>query len=148
MSTEQSAAIDRGPASVNLPVSVWVLGGLFLAAYLRWRNNGMLIPAGILLGLGLGFMFRDQLQPYGEPLNIGLGAGFIFIYVAALIYERESHWWPLIPGSVLLLMGFGFQGSIEFLLENWPLLLVLVGAILVTSALLRSRKPNETNKMP
>jgi hypothetical protein len=31
--------------------------------------------------------------------------GFIAIYVIAKLYERDSHWWPLIPGVILILIG-------------------------------------------
>src|SRR5688500_13461197 len=73
--------------------ALFLVGGLFVVAYF-WRNvYGLLIPGCILLGLGLGRV--------GDLEAIGLGVGFLAIYLIDSVYRGRTHWWPLIPGVVL-----------------------------------------------
>jgi Na+/H+ antiporter NhaD/arsenite permease-like protein len=60
---------------------------------------------------------------------IGLGLGFIAIFVIQLIVARQSHWWPLIPGGILVLVGVaeGFPQAHTLIEKGWPLILVLIG---------------------
>ena len=113
-----------------------VIGAAFLAAYLYNRVYGYLVPAGILLGLGTGTVLGHQQHGYGDPTLLGLGGGFVLIFVVALIYERKSHWWPLIPGAALILAGLPMgSGIFEYLFENWPLILVVIGALILVGGL-------------
>ena len=130
----------RAQDHVSYSALLVLLGSAFIGAYLYFRNYGYLVPGCILFGLGVGNMWAESEFAFGRPALIGLGAGFVGIYVIALAYERKSPWWPLIPGSFMLLIGMGFNRGIEFLFENWPLILVLVGLILVVGALLRPRR--------
>jgi len=41
----------------------------------------------------------------GGWILLGLGAGFIGIWLLALLLKLSSHWWPLVPGFVLLAVG-------------------------------------------
>ena len=126
---------------LNAGAVFFVMGGLFLASYLYRKEYGLLIPGCILLGLGAGSLFEDALFDFGEPTLLGLACGFFGIYLIALIYERRSHWWPLVPGAILLLLGFpDTQGVVEWLFENWPLLLVIIGFLVFLSAFGRQRK--------
>ena len=58
----------------------------------------------------------------------------------------KSHWWPLIPGIVLILTGIA-SASKDFqrLLEvGWPLILVFVGLLILAGAFgLTGRKEQE-----
>lgn len=47
--------------------------------------GGMLIPAGLFIGLGLGFLF-DQLIAY---LFIGLGIGFVLAFLFMLLEKKK-----------------------------------------------------------
>ncbi len=114
------------------------VGTIFLAAYLFRRAFGFLVPAGILLGLGAGEIFEDHWFQEGEPVLLGLGLGFLGIYVVSRLYEGAAHWWPLIPGGILVLTSVpGTRGLIRYLFDNWPLLLVVIGVLLLLSALRR-----------
>jgi len=110
----------------------FVIGSLFLGAYLYSKNYGLLIPGCLLLGLGTGTLL-DELNRFGDPWQIGLGAGFVAIFLIALIYEKRSHWWPLIPGGVLLITAFSIGDELmDFLFSGgWPLVLVVIGLIIV-----------------
>lgn len=114
-------------------VIFFLIGGVFVAAYLYSRAYGLLIPGGILMGLGLGSVGEGALLSFGGLENIGLGLGFVAIYVIDLVYRGRTHWWPLIPGGVLIVSGLA-EGSPVFqeLLEvGWPLILVFIGLALL-----------------
>ncbi len=114
------------------------VGAAFLAAYLYRKTYGFLVPAGILLGLGAGEMLEDQWFREGEPVLLGLGLGFVAIYLVARLYEGATHWWPLIPGGILVLTAVpGTRRLLRYLFDNWPLLLVVIGLLLLVSALRR-----------
>jgi Na+/H+ antiporter NhaD/arsenite permease-like protein len=122
-----------------------VLGSLFLAGYLYRRHYGLLIPAGVLLGLGAGSLGAQTWFEFGEPALLGLGAGFVSIFLIALLVERKSHWWPLIPGGVLILLGLPeTEQIVHYVFDNWPLILVAVGLIILLSSLARQRAPEDT----
>ncbi len=110
----------------------FVIGSLFLGAYLYSKNYGLLIPGCLLLGLGSATLLR-RMDNLDNPWQVGLGTGFIAIWLIALIYEKQSHWWPLIPGGVLLITAFSIGDDLmEFLFTGgWPLVLVIIGLIIV-----------------
>lgn len=126
----------------------FLVGGAFLAAYLYNRTYGFLVPAGIMLGIGAGTVGAESLLDFGRPQFLGLGFGFILIFLIALLYERRSHWWPLIPGTVLILLGLPDADRIfSYLYRNWPLILVIAGALILLTALGRSaRQPGDAGK--
>lgn len=112
-----------------------VIGSAFLIGYFVQKRYGLLIPAGVLLGLGAGGAVDRRLNDYGDPTVIGLGAGFVAIFLISRIYEGKAHWWPLIPGGVLLAVGIP-QGErlFDWALDNWQLILVAVGVLLLIGA--------------
>ncbi len=116
-------------------VLFFVIGSLFLGAYLYSKNYGLLIPGCLLLGLGAGTLL-ENMEQLDEPWQIGLGAGFVAIFVITLLYERRAHWWPLIPGGVLLLSAFAFGDELmRFLFSGgWPLVLVVIGVVILLGA--------------
>ncbi len=117
-------------------VILFLIGGAFIAWYLYSRAYGLLIPGCILLGLGLGKVGESALTTFGGMEQLGLGVGFVAIYVIDLVYQGKSSWWPLIPGGILILTGLA-QGSETFerLLEvGWPLIFVFIGLLLLAGA--------------
>lgn len=117
-----------------------VLGLAFLVGYLWRRAYPLLVPAGILLGLAVGIYLDDALASGVEGVVLGLGCGFLFIYVVGLAYERRNVWWPLFPGAALVLLAFPVtEELVRRAFESWPLLLVAVGALLVIAGLVRSK---------
>ena len=122
---------------INTAAIFFLIGGAFLAAYFYRREYGFLIPGCILLGLGGGTV--------GGSRNLGLGLGFVAIFVIAFLYERKSHWWPLIPGTVLILLGLRRMEEVfSWLLRNWPLILVIIGVLILFGALRPARKSADT----
>lgn len=115
---------------------LFLIGGIFLAAYFYRREYGFLIPGCILLGLGLASVGRDSFFDFGNATLLGLAAGFLGIFVIGLLYERRASWWPLVPGGVLALVAIGETRKVfRFLLVNWPLVLVFFGVMILLSAL-------------
>jgi hypothetical protein len=118
--------------------ALWIGCG-FLAWWVFDGNYGLLLPAGVLTGLGLGLML-GEIGFYGNAVALGLGAGFLAIYALdALRRRRRSSWWPLVPGIVLVAAGLlqhtsGWDALGEL---GWPLALIIVGLIIVGGALSR-----------
>jgi len=121
--------LDRS-GRIGQDMVLFVVGSVFLGAYLYSKNFGLLIPGCLLLGLGAGRALAN--------VQIGLGSGFIAIYLIALLYEKRSPWWPLIPGGVLLVQAFSStQAVVNFMFNNWPLGLVVIGIFILISTFRR-----------
>jgi len=120
-------------------------GALFIAGYLFTRFYLLLVTGGVLLGLGLGSFGERYFYVWGELSHIGLGVGFVLIYLIALLYQRRSHWWPLVPGAILILLGLQSWGKVwRFLLsDGWPLILVIIGVLILLGTIGRSRRPQK-----
>jgi len=119
-----------------------------MIGYLFRRAYGLLIPGGILLGLGLGSVGESTFQSFGDIKGIGLGVGFVSIYVIHLIYVGKSHWWPLIPGLILIVTGFA-SASKDFdrlLSVGWPLILIFVGLLILAGAFGITGRKKEDDK--
>jgi len=117
-------------------VIFFLIGGAFVAGYLYRRAYGLLIPGCILLGIGLGSVGEESALAFGDMSSLGLGVGFVAIYVIALVYEGRSAWWPLIPGGILLVNGLasGNEAMQQLLSVGWPLILVFLGLLILAGA--------------
>ena len=122
----------------------FLIGAAFLAGYFYYRNYGLLIPGCILVGIAFGSVGEQTVFGIGDFSQVGLGLGFIAIYLIDLAYSGSTHWWPLIPGGILVVTGLP-QG--ERLFEvGWPLILVFIGlAILACASGLTGRRDAPTD---
>ncbi len=122
---------------LDADIIVLVIGLVFAGAYAATRRYGLLIPAGILTGLGAGILLED----FGvtrEPVVLGLGLGFLAIYGVDLATSRSpqrARWWPLIPGAILIAVAgaggaFGDEGG-RTIQQAWPVILIVIGAWLL-----------------
>ena len=122
---------------LDADVIVLVIGLVFVAAYAATRRYGLLIPAGILTGLGAGILLQD-FAVTREPVVLGLGIGFLAIYGVEGATRRSpqrARWWPLIPGAILTIIAgaggaFGDEGG-RTIQQAWPIILVVIGAWLL-----------------
>jgi len=119
------------------------LGVIFLVWGCVTRNVGLLIPGGILSGTGLGaFLIEHAIPGLGDEasggvflLSFALGWGLITLLSA--IFTPRTHWWPLIPGGIMVLIGGGLvlDGAVLDLLALigrwWPLGLIAAGLWLI-----------------
>ena len=139
-----------GPAPILL-----LLGAIFLALSALRSFRGPLLPAGVLLGLGAGFLLQTPLEPWlprWAALLGGLSAGFLLVAGLDRVAGRHRERW-LAPGLSRLASAVGaalarqwnFAAFFERLAFLWPWLLVAAGAFLVVTALRRrgdvSREP-------
>ena len=113
---------------VNVKIFHLVLGALFLAAYFHKKAYGFLIPGCILLGLSIGGTPSSYFG-YRFVNTIYLGLGFIMIYVIDRIYRGKTHWWPLIPGGIIIFTSI--RGSWDLVKSGWPILLILLGLYII-----------------
>jgi hypothetical protein len=122
---------------LDADVIVLVIGLVFGIAFAATRRYGLLIPAGIMTGLGAGILLED-FGAAGEPAMLGLGLGFLAIYAVDALTSgaREpGRWWPVIPGSIITVIGgasgiFGEEGT-RAIEQGWPIVLIAVGAWLL-----------------
>ena len=128
-------------APMGESVTLTLLGGLCIAAYFYSRFYLLLVVGCVVLGLGIGSFGERTYSVVGEFTKVGLGIGFVLIYVIDLLYRRRSHWWPLIPGIILILLGFrAWRQFRQFIFsDGWPLILVFVGVVILLGALGRRR---------
>ena len=129
---------------------VAVIGAAFLAAYAFTRQYGFLVPGGIMSGLGVGIVLQSQATAEeGGVVVIGLGLGFLSIYVIDLLVRRSSRlWWPLVPGGILTAIGILIEADRVEVLTGldwlWPLVLIAIGAIVLLSQVRRREEPTDT----
>ena len=83
--------------------TVLVVGVALLTVWASRATYGLLVPAAILVALGIGEILADI---HGESAKwIALGIGFVAIFVLDYLRMRSTHWWPLVPGVVLIAAG-------------------------------------------
>jgi len=122
---------------LDADVIVLVIGLVFASTFAATRRYGLLIPAGIMTGLGAGILLED-IGAKGEPAMLGLGLGFLAIYAVDALTSgarAPGRWWPLIPGAIITVIAgasgtFGQEGA-RAIEQGWPILLIAVGAWLL-----------------
>lgn len=112
---------------------LFAIGAVFLAFYFMRRIYGLLVAGSIILGVGLG-QFLDQTTDFSGDVNvIGIGLGFVAIYVIDRLRRSTAHWWPLVPGGILLVIGISSLAGARAELI-WPAMLVVAGVALLIGA--------------
>ena len=113
---------------------VLVLGLAFMAAHAVTRQYGLLVPGGILTGLGAGIVASQSLAGTDEMaagiVVLGLGLGFLSIWgIGGLLRVAGHHWWPLVPGGILAVIGGSLLvgGQAVQVLDYWPVVLIGLG---------------------
>ncbi len=116
------------------------LGTVFLAAGIVTRKAGLLVPGGIIGGVGLGALFIETgwLYPTGSVESggvflIAFSMGWFLITLLSKLFTSETQTWALIPGGIiaaiggLVLMGQTGLGILEVAGRFWPVILVVIG---------------------
>ena len=127
-----------------------ILGILFLAWGLIVRKAGLLIPGGIILGIGVGAMLVEgplaatSDETMGGIVLLSFAAGWALITLLTALFVRPTMWWPLIPGGVMaaigamLVLGDFSEPLLQVLNYIWPVVLICVGLFII----LRRRDSN------
>lgn len=93
-----------------------ILGAIGLA-FLAWgffeRLIGLIIPGSLLSGIGPGFYLgfvsnsgNSELVQVGFFITC-IGLGWILITLTSRMINPTFLWWPLIPGGILTMVGWG-----------------------------------------
>ncbi len=116
---------------------------IFLAWGLITRTFGLIIPGGILAGIGLGAILVEQSwvpmteMAQGGVFLLSFAAGWVLITLMSPFVSQRLVWWPLIPGGILaaiggmLLAGETGVKMLELLSYAWPVALIVLGLYLV-----------------
>jgi hypothetical protein len=124
------------------------LGGIFLVSGLASRNVGLLVPGGVLTGLGTGIYLVENSVQYdlgfyvggtGEAgiLLLSLAGGFALVALLSVFVTERFQIWPLIPATVIASIGglllAGDQGIqiLSTVGRYWPLVLIGFGLLLL-----------------
>jgi len=122
------------------------LGAIFLLAGVVTRQAGLIIPGGIISGIGWGSVlitgpFSDTGDVEGGLFMLAFALGWGLITVLTAVFTDETHWWPLIPGGIMALIGGGilfggiFMQTLSLFGKIWPAFLILIGiAVLIQGA--------------
>jgi hypothetical protein len=92
-------------------LAVPVGGMIFLVWGIQTRRLSLIVPGGLLSGLGIGaFLALNQFLNLSFPARAGLllvafALGWGVITLASAVFTGQVAWWPLIPGSVLASIG-------------------------------------------
>lgn len=125
------------------------LGLVLLAIFAATRSYVALVFGGIFTGIGGGLLVSQLLTATGDIegglIVLGLGLGFFGIAATSAMLEmKERHWWPLVPGSILSLVGLGLLvNAFEEPLVG-PIVLVGVGLLLIAVAYVQTRRTHST----
>lgn len=129
--------VDLGAA---VPVG---LGLIFLVWGSLSRKVGLLIPGGILTGIGtgalllLGPLSGLEGEAAGGAFFLVFAGGWALITLCSVLFVRQALWWPLIPGGFLaffgsaLLVGGPALGVLEALGQAWPVVLIALGLYVI-----------------
>lgn len=122
-----------------------ILGLAFLAAGLVRRTYGLVVPGGILTGVGAGVVLNAIVPdaPTGSLILFCLAGGFIGIWVVGLLLRLpENHWWPFVPATIIALAGLAVLDQ-EHLdaLRFWPVVLVVIGIAVIVNSRPRDSVP-------
>jgi hypothetical protein len=118
-------------------------GLVFLVAGSMSRRVGLLIPGGILTGLGGGVaLITGPFAAYsgeatGAVMLLSFASGWVLITPLSAMFTDKLIWWPLIPGGVLGLVGASLLAGenglwlLQALGWSWPLGLIALGVYLI-----------------
>jgi hypothetical protein len=130
-----------------------LIGLGLLAVFFVTRAYIALVFGAILTGVGAGLLvseaFFHSADADGPGATLGLGFGFLGIWTVSLLMRlKEHHFWPLIPGGILLLVGTGlvldlFEGD----LSRWvvPAIVVIIGVVVMLVGFLRMPREGGTS---
>jgi hypothetical protein len=129
---------DDGVALLFLPA----LAIVFLVWGAVTRQAGLLIPAGILGGVGLGVWLERATtglkgESSGAVIVLSLALGFAAITLFTKVFTGRAHWWPLLVAGILAVVGGALLvggAALELLKvagQAWPLILIGLGLYII-----------------
>jgi len=122
------------------------LGCVFLVWGVLVRRIGLLVPGGVLGGVGLGVFLNEGLlggapsDTHGGVVLASMGLGWAFVAILSIAFIERRAWWPLIPAALLGAMGIALLVGGGAALEKVATLGVPSGLILAGLGLMWRRK--------
>lgn len=115
---------------------LFLIGAACIAGYIFWNAYGWLIAGGILMGIGLDSIGESAVLAFSNFRPMGLGLGFVSIYIIDWIYRGRTSWWPLVSGGLLIMSGLASGNEVfqQLLSIGWPLTLIFIGLLLLAGA--------------
>jgi len=117
------------------------LAAAFLTAGLIWKSIALIIPGGIIAGIGTGALLTELLPVSGDlegaVFMFSFAAGWALVSLLGTVVEEKLLWWPFIPGSIMALIAMGNLGAnwafglLSFSNMVWPLAFIGVGFYLL-----------------
>lgn len=119
------------------------LGLVFVAWGLNEHLLGLIIPGSLLLGAGPGVYVAWSRPEYGNGLTqtgimlVCFALGWGLITVLSRVMVSRFMWWPLIPGGILAMTGWGLyiggspQHALSFIGNTTSVSLILFGLYLL-----------------
>ena len=135
----------------HLDLGEFFLPGLaliFIAWGLLSRQVGLLIPGGILAGIGAGAYLVENLFSAGADnfqggmFLLSLAGGFGLITVLSLVLKSynagtRAALWALIPAAILgligalLVAGGSALQALEVIGQGWPVVMIVIGLYII-----------------
>jgi hypothetical protein len=125
---------------------VSAMGVIFLIWGLAARQVGLLVPGGILSGVGVALVLVESVltdlsgDAEGGIFVLAVAAGFALVWLLGALVLKQKSWWALIPAGLMALIGtalmVGGQAleALDLLNYIWPIALIVGGlAILFRS---------------
>jgi hypothetical protein len=121
---------------------VLLIGMGLLAGGALSGSMGLIIPGGVLSGIGLGILANEG--PWNVPAAnpnglflLSFAAGWFLITLTTALFTARTRWWPVVPGGIMVVLGAAELWKADaYLFENcsgWiaSLLLILAGVYLI-----------------
>lgn len=119
------------------------LGVILLVWGLFWRLYGLIIPASLLVTIGPGIYIAWATNTAVNPLSktglmiaaFSFGWGLIVFFTRVIL--AKFVWWPLIPGGVMAMVGWGLYiggdpgGAPSFIANTGSVALIIFGLYLL-----------------
>ncbi len=110
-----------------------------LSSGLYWKIFGLIIPGSLLAGIIPGVYFPWQQTVNTNPLLqtgmmlVWFALGWGFITVFSRVQTQAFVWWPLIPGGILAMVGWGLyiggspESAVGFIGNTGSIALIIFG---------------------
>lgn len=110
-----------------------------LSAGLYWKIFGLIIPGSLLAGIIPGIYFPWQQTTQTNPLLqtgmmlVWFALGWGLITVFSRVQTQAFVWWPLIPGGILAMVGWGLyiggspENAVGFIGNTGSIALIIFG---------------------
>lgn len=140
-------AVGDGNADLKDTLVFAGLAALLVVALIATRGYGFLIAAMLFAGLSAAKYAVILGEDSGGAVLLGPGIALLAAYAVGVVALGRTPWWPLVPGSILTLLGalvvFGGRPGAELAGRIWPIVLVGIG-VLVFAAFRNARRVSET----